>query len=31
VIPACADVAPPLIEVRPGHRAACIHHQEGAA
>jgi peptide/nickel transport system ATP-binding protein len=26
VQPRCADAAPPLVEVRPGHLAACIHH-----
>jgi peptide/nickel transport system ATP-binding protein len=25
-IPRCAEAAPPLVEVRPGHRAACVHH-----
>jgi peptide/nickel transport system ATP-binding protein/oligopeptide transport system ATP-binding protein len=31
VIPRCADTAPPLIEVQPGHRAACIHYEERSA
>ena len=25
-VPRCAEAAPPLVEVQPGHRAACVHH-----
>jgi oligopeptide/dipeptide ABC transporter ATP-binding protein len=31
VEPRCAEAAPPLVEVRPGHRAACVHHPPMAA